>query len=59
MVHRIPVRAWNAAAGLGAPVLPSRYHPPSFGAKLRTVGGLLDARSRDDLYTKQMSFGRE
>ncbi len=46
VVHGIPVRAWNAAASLGAPLLPPRLHPPSFGDKLRTVGDLLSARDR-------------
>jgi asparagine synthase (glutamine-hydrolysing) len=59
VVHGIPVRAWNAAAGLGAPLLPARLHPPSFGAKLHTVGDLLRARDEDDLYVRQMSFWGE
>ena len=56
VVHGIPVRAWNAAAGLGAPLLPRRFHLPSFGAKLHAVGDLLSAQDRDDLYVRQMSF---
>ena len=56
MVRGIPVRAWNAAAALGAPLLPPRYHPPSLGAKLHAVGDMLDVRSRDELYVRQMSL---
>jgi asparagine synthase (glutamine-hydrolysing) len=56
VVRGIPVRAWNAAAALGAPLLPARYQAPSLGAKLHAVGDMLDVRSRDELYVRQMSL---
>src|SRR5262249_9138099 len=59
MIRVVPVRAWNAAAAVSAPLVSARYPPPSFGAKLHTVAGFLSARSRDELYSRQMSFWDE
>ena len=59
LLRQIPARAWNTVAALGAPMLPSQYRSPSFGAKLRVVGDLLTARSQEELYVRQMSLWSE